>query len=119
MGDVSLSDAEFGYRTIHNYMYFKTSHVKGPQDGTGANLKHKVDMEIIKGNVIIQNAKDLFKFTENNLKTPAPSHYQSENEQLERQSFFYVDKVNRDRRRRYLKVKGNRAIQCSFQKQFM
>ena len=73
MGDVSFSDAEFGYRTIHNYMYFKTSHVKGPQDGTGANLKHKVDMEIIKRNVIIQNAKDLFKFTENSSSFTLPA----------------------------------------------
>ena len=118
MGDVSFSNADFGYRTIRNY--FETSHAKGPQDGAGANLKHKADMEIIKRNVIIQNAEDLFKFAENNLKAPAPSRYQSENVQLKRQIFFYVDKVNRDRRGRYFKeVKGNRAIQCSFWKQFM
>ena len=109
MGDVSFSNADFGYRTICNY--FETSHAKGPQDGAGANLKHKADMEIIKRNVIIQNAEDLFKFAENNLKAPAPSHYQSENVQLKRRIFFYVDKVNRDRRGRYFKeVKGNRAI---------
>ena len=70
MGDVSFSNADFGYRTICNY--FESSHGKGPQDGTGANLKHKADMEIIKRNVIIQNAEDLFKFAENNLRTPAP-----------------------------------------------
>ena len=109
MGDVSFSNADFGYRTIRNY--FETSHAKGPQDGAGANLKHKADMEIIKRNVIIQNAEDLFKFAETNLKTPAPSRYQSENVQLKRRIFFYVDKVNRDRRGRYFKeVKGNRAI---------
>lgn len=72
-------------------------------------------MEITKRNVIIQNAKDLYKFAENNLKTPAPSRYQSENVQLKRQILFY--KVDRGR---YLKeVKGNQAIQCSFHKQFM
>ena len=109
MGDVSFSNADFGYRTIRNY--FETSHAKGPQDGAGANLKHKADMEIIKRNVIIQNAEDLLKFAENNLKTPAPSRYQSENVQLKRRIFFYVDKVNRDRRGRYFKeVKGNRGI---------
>ena len=107
------SNADFGHRTIRNY--FGTSHAKGPQDGTGANLKHKADMEITKRNVIIQNAKDLYKFAENNLKTPAPSRYQSENVQLKRQILFY--KVDRGR---YLKeVKGNQAIQCSFHKQFM
>ena len=93
MGDVSFSNSDFGYKTIRNY--FKTSHVKGPQDGAGANLKHKADMEIIKRKVVIQNAEDLFKFSENNLKTPASSRYQSENVQL-RQIFFYVEKVNRD-----------------------
>lgn len=58
MGDVSFSNSDFGYKTIRNY--FKTSHAKGPQDGAGANLKHKTDMEIIKRKVVIQNAKDLF-----------------------------------------------------------
>ena len=113
MGDVSFSNSDFGYRTIRNY--FETSHAKGPQDGAGANLKHKADMEVIKRKVVIQNAKDLFSFAENNLKTPAPSRYQSENVQLKRRIFFYVENVNRNRRARYFKeVKGNRAIQCSF-----
>ena len=60
MGDVLFSNADFDHRTIRNY--FETSHAKGPQDGTGANLKHKADMEIIMRNVIIQNAEELFKF---------------------------------------------------------
>ena len=37
MGDVSYSMAELGYPTIWNY--FETSHAKGPQDGSGVNLK--------------------------------------------------------------------------------
>ena len=52
--------AQYKSWTIRNY--FETSHAKGPQDGTGANLKHKADMEIIMRNVIIQNAEELFKF---------------------------------------------------------
>ena len=109
MGDISFSNSDFGYKTIRNY--FEMSHAKGPQDGAGANLKHKADMEVIKRKVIIQNAQDLFRFAENNLKTPAPSRYQSENVQLKRRVFFYVENVNRDRRRRYFKeVKGNRSI---------
>ena len=51
-----------------------TSHAKGPQDGAGANLKHKADMVVIKGkNEIIQNACDLFNYAEKNLKKPASS----------------------------------------------
>ena len=97
------------YKTIRNY--FETSHGTGPQDGAGANLKHREDMEVVKRKAIIQNAKDLFKFAQDNLKTPAPSRYQSENVQLKTQVFFYVEKVNRDRRERYFKeVKGNRSI---------
>ena len=97
------------YKTIRDY--FETSHGKGPQDGAGANLKHKEDMEVIKRKAIIQNAKDLFKFAQDNLKTPAPSRYQSVNVQLKTQVFFYVEKVDRDRRGRYFKeVKGNRSI---------
>ena len=47
----------------------------------------------------------------NNLKTQALSCYQSENVQLRRQIFFYVDKVNRDHRGRYFKeVKRTQAI---------
>ena len=46
MGDVSHSAVDFGYVTIRNY--YETSHAKGPQDGAGANLKHKADMAVIK-----------------------------------------------------------------------
>ena len=66
MGDVSFSHSDFGYKTIHNY--FETSNAKGHQDGTHANLKHKADMEVVKRKEVIQNAKDLFTFAENNLK---------------------------------------------------
>jgi len=56
-------------------------------------LKHKADVEVIKREVV---AKDLLTFAENNLKTPAPSRYQSENVQLKRQIFFYMEKFSRD-----------------------
>lgn len=49
MGDVSHSVVDFGFTTIRNY--FETSHAKGPQDGAGANLKHKADMAVIKRQV--------------------------------------------------------------------
>lgn len=86
MGDVSFSVTDFGFFTIRNY--YETSHAKGPQDGAGANLKLKADMAVIKGNEIIQNARDLFNYAEKNLKEPAPSHYQSENKTLKRGIFL-------------------------------
>ena len=49
MGDVAQSSSDFGYMTIRNF--FETSHAKGPQDGAGANLKHKADMAVIKQQV--------------------------------------------------------------------
>lgn len=49
MGDVTHSDVDFGFTTIRNF--FETSHAKGPQDGAGANLKHKADMAVIKRQV--------------------------------------------------------------------
>ena len=109
MGDVSFSNSDFGYKTIRNY--FETSHAKGPQDGAGANLRHKADIAVIKGQEVIQKAEDIYNFAQNNPKTLSPSRYQSENVQLKRRIFFFVDKVNRNRRGRYFKeVRGNRAI---------
>ena len=58
MGDVAQSFSDFGYITIRNY--FETSHAKGPQDGAGANLKHKADMAVIKRRVSMQ----VFQFKE-------------------------------------------------------
>jgi hypothetical protein len=51
MGDIAQSSSDFGYVTIRNY--FETSHAKGPQDGAGANLKHKADMAVIKRQVYL------------------------------------------------------------------
>ena len=59
MGDVAQSFPNFGYLTIRNY--FETLHAKGPQDGAGANLKHKADMAVIKRQVNIR----VFQFKEN------------------------------------------------------
>lgn len=58
MGDVSFSLLDFGFPTVRDY--FETSNATGPQDGAGANLKHKADMAVIRRETVIQNAKDLF-----------------------------------------------------------
>ena len=49
MGDIAQSSSDFGHITIRNYV--ETLHAKGPQDGAGANLKHKADMGVIKQQV--------------------------------------------------------------------
>ena len=109
MGDISYSEEDFGFQTIRNY--YETLHAKGPQDNAWANVKHKADMAVIKHQVIIRNAADLYDFCIENLRQPAQSQYQSENVSLKRRIFFYVEQTNRERRTRYFKeVKGNRSI---------
>lgn len=76
MGDVTFSLLDFGFPTIRNY--FETSHAKGPQDGAGANLKHKADMAVIRREVVIQNAKDLFDFAKANLSLSSSTRFQSQ-----------------------------------------
>ena len=71
MGDISYLEDDFGFKTIRNY--YKTSHTKGPQGGAGANVKHTVDMAVIKCQVTIWNAQDLYQFCVDNLQQPAPS----------------------------------------------
>ena len=65
MGDVSFSLLDFGFPTVRNY--FVTCDAKGPQDGASANLKHKADMTVIRCEVVIENAEDLFEFARANL----------------------------------------------------
>ena len=101
MGDISYSNKDFGFITIRNF--FETSHAKGPQDGAGANLKHKADIAVIQGQTVIQNAKDLYEYANANLEKPAPSRYQSECVQLKRRIFHYAETVDRNRPHRLFK----------------
>ena len=110
MGDITYSEEDFGFQTIRNY--YELSHAKGREDSAWANVKHKADMAVIKCQVIIQNAADLYNFCVENLQQPAQSRYQSENRSLKRRISFYVEQTNRERRTRYFKeeVKVNRFI---------
>lgn len=109
MGDVSYSQVDFGFPTIRNY--FETSHAKGPQDGAGANLKHKADMAVVRREAIIQNAKDLFDFAETNLRSPTSTRFQSQVVKLKRRVFFYNSEHERERPYRLFKeVRNNRNI---------
>ena len=109
MGDLSYSNADFGYPIIRNY--FETSHAKGPQDGAGANLKHMADSAITKRKVVIQNAEDLYKFAHTTLEDIAPARYAKDKRILKRRAFFYVPEHNHSRpHRQFTEVEGNRAI---------
>ena len=109
MGDVSFSLLDFGFPTVRNY--FETSHAKGPQDGPGANLEHKANMAVIRREVVIQNAKDLFDFAKDNISLPSSTRFQSQVVKLKRRVFFYESEHNRDRPYRMFKeVKNNRSI---------
>ena len=44
--------------------------IKGPQDAAGGFIKRQADIAVLRGNTIIQNAKDLFSFCNNDLKEP-------------------------------------------------
>ena len=60
--------------------------------------------------VIIRNAKELYKFAENTIKEPAPSRYQSECVKVKCRIFFYDDNILHNRRDRFFVEIGNRAI---------
>lgn len=105
MADITYSLTDFGFVTIRNYM--ETSHTKGPQDGAGANVKHKCDLEVIRGKVKIQNAKDLYEHLIKNYQVPAASTYPSKTVKLAGRVFFYIENINRNREgRSYKEVKG-------------
>ena len=109
MGDVSFSLLDFGFPTLRNY--FETSHAKGPQDGAGATLKHKADMAVIRREIVIQNAKDLFDFARANLTLPSSTRFQSQVVKFKRRVFFFVSEHDRERPYRMFKeVKNNRSI---------
>ena len=55
-----------------------------PQDGTGANLKFQADMAVKRRQKIVQNATDLYKFADENLKVPR------EKSTLSFRVFFYI-----------------------------
>ena len=111
IGDVSFSVNDFRFPTVRNY--FETSCAKRPQDGAGANLKHKADMAVIRGEAVIQNARDLFDFAEANLTLPLSTRFQSQVVKLKRRVFFFffVTEHDRDRPFRMFKeVRNNHTI---------
>ena len=64
LDDLSFETTEYGYKVFHRN-FFETSHAKGPQDAAGGFIKRQADITVLRGNTIIQNAKDLFSFCNN------------------------------------------------------
>jgi hypothetical protein len=54
-------------------------------------------MAVIKRQVVIQNAEDLYCFAEKEFQDPTPCRYKSENVKLHRRVYFYVDEIERKR----------------------
>ena len=96
MADITYSLPDFGFTTIRNYR--ETSHAKGPQDGAGANVKHMCDLDVIRGKVRIQNAKDLYNHLLENYRNPAATAFPSRSVKLARRVFFYIESVYRKRK---------------------
>ena len=73
--DLSMFSKEHGMPVIHNF--FETSHGKGPCDGLGGIVKNKASKEVLSSKAIIQNAKDLVNFCNENLGNVGASNFAS------------------------------------------
>ena len=94
----------YGIRyTVFYINLFETSHAKGPQDAAAGFIKRQADIAVVRGNTIIQNAKDLFSFCNNDLKEPRSALFK-------RRIFRYVESVDRDNIRNFNLISNNRKI---------
>ena len=91
-----------GYKVFHRN-FFETSHAKGPQDAAGGFIKRQADIAVLRGITIIQNAKDLFSFCNNDLKEPKRALFK-------RRIFRYVESVDRDNIRNFKPISNNRKF---------
>jgi hypothetical protein len=73
LGNLSFATTEYGYKVFHR-TFFETNHAKGPQDAAGGFIKRQADIAVLRDNTIIQNAKDLFSFCNNDLKEPRSAY---------------------------------------------
>jgi hypothetical protein len=102
LGDLSFATTEYGYKVVHRN-FFETSHAKGSQDAAGGFIKRQADIAVLRGITIIQNAKDLFSFCNNDLKEPKRALFK-------RRIFRYVESVDRDNIRNFKPISNNRKI---------
>ena len=59
-GSLNVAAKELGVPYIRNF--YETAHAKGPQDAAGGFIKHAADMAVLRGQVVIQSARDFYKF---------------------------------------------------------
>ena len=83
--------------------FFEISHAKGPHDAAGGFIKREADIAVLRGNTIIQNAKDLFSFCNNDIKEPRSALFK-------RRIFRYVESVDRDNIRNFKPISNNRKF---------
>ncbi|CAG2203313.1 unnamed protein product [Mytilus edulis] len=101
--DISYVCSDLGYdKIVRNF--FETSHARRPQDAAGGYIKKQADLSIIRGQRVIQSARNLYDFASENLcKT-------SEDAKCSRRIFRYIETINRNRDRYFKPVKENRKI---------
>jgi hypothetical protein len=68
--------------------------LKAHKDAAGGFIKRQADIAVLRGNTIIQNAKDLFSFCNNGLKEPRSALFK-------RRIFRNVESVDRDNIRNF------------------
>ncbi|XP_063425376.1 uncharacterized protein LOC134708659 [Mytilus trossulus] len=106
LGSLSTAIPDFGYKIFHRH-FFETSHAKGPQDAAGGFIKRQADISVLRGNTVIQNAKDLFTFCESSLKKPRSALFK-------RRVFRYVDSIDRHNSKIFKPIQQNRQIHHVF-----
>ncbi|XP_071127393.1 uncharacterized protein [Mytilus edulis] len=106
LGSLSTAIPDFGYKTFHRN-FFETSHAKGHQDAAGGFIKRQADISVLRGNTVIQNAKDLFTFCESSLKKPRSALFK-------RRVFRYVDSIDRHNSKIFKPIQQNRQIHHVF-----
>lgn len=90
MGDISNSEADYGFKTIRNF--FETSHAKGEQDAAGGHCKTRADYAIVREGQQFKTAADLYLYLSDNFQEPT-----TDKSDLKRRLFFQITDVNRKR----------------------
>lgn len=68
-GDISLGPLELDYENT-TWVYFESSHGKGPHDAAGGMIKRQVDLAIMQGKTGINSAHDLCEYALECLQNP-------------------------------------------------
>ena len=108
---ICIHDYSENYRCVEkneiqsNYFPSKLlwNYAKGPQDAAGGFVKQQANIAVLRGNTIIQNAKDLFSFCNNDIK-------EHRSALLKRRIFCCVVSVVRNNIRNFKPNSNNRKI---------